>query len=73
MPSLQLTDVDLAVSNIDNDNLDNLPDELLKLELSSAQNETKEETDLATDVLTNKTDDDKTGHCDTKPPAEGKA
>ena len=70
--SLQLTDEDLAMSNIDNDNLDNLPDELLKLELSSTQNETKEETDFATDVLTNKTDDDKTESCDRVGGVEGK-
>ena len=72
VPSLQLTDVDLAVSNIDNDNLDNLPDELLKLEMSSTQNETKEETDFATDVLTNKTDDDNSEGCDSSAEAEGK-
>merc|ERR1719445_967154 len=71
VPSLQLTDVDLAVSNIDNDNLDNLPDELLKLEMSSTQNETKEETDFATDVLTNKTDDDNSEGCDSSAEAEG--
>merc|ERR1719445_338181 len=73
VPSLQLTDVDLAVSNIDNDNLDNLPDELLKLEMSSTQNETKEETDFATDVLTNKTDDDNSEGCDSSAEAEGSA
>ena len=70
--SLQLTDEDLAMSNIDNDNLDNLPDELLKLELSSTQNETKEETDFTTDVLTHKTDEDKTESCD-RVAGEGKA
>merc|ERR1712038_181133 len=73
VPSLQLTDVDLAMSNIDNDNLDNLPDELLKLEMSSTQNETKEETDFATDVLTNKTDDDNSEGCDSSAEAEGSA
>ena len=40
--------------------------------MSSTQNETKEETDFATDVLTNKTDDDNSEGCDSSAEAEGK-
>ena len=71
--SLELADVDLALSNRDNDNLDSLPDQLLKLNLTSTQNETKEETDFSTDVLPDKTEDDVTGDCDRKPGVSGKS
>ena len=71
--SLELADVDLALSKRDNDNLDSLPDQLLKLNLNSTQNETKEETDFSTDVLPDKTEDDVTGDCDRKPGVSGKS
>ena len=66
-----VADVDLAMSKLDNDNLDSRPDQLFKLNLNSTQTETKEETDFSTDISPDKTADDVSGDCDRKPGVSG--